>query len=115
MNPRRGFILMDAIGALVIAVVLASALALAVAHQARALRTVKRSREAVAIAERALADLQTGGKPAEPDDRTRVEVTPITDAQAPEGHVWVRVSVRSGAGGAELTGLIPRKAVEGKP
>jgi type II secretory pathway pseudopilin PulG len=108
---RRGLVLLDALGALLIIGVLATVMAVAVSQQARGLRSVEQGRQALTIAQRALADLQTGARPQEGDEQTRIQVS-VLDAEAPEGRIWVRVVVTHGSSTSELTGVVPRKASE---
>lgn len=114
MHARhRGFLIMDVIGGLLILSVLVAVLATAVFQQQKAVRRLDDSLAAVAIAERALADLQTGQAPqAEDPQSTVIQVHPIKGVQAPPGRVWVRVAVSYRTGGTELTGIAPASAAE---
>lgn len=113
---HHAFITLDVLGGLIIVIVLATALVIGVSHQTRALRVVRDSKAAVAIAERAIVDLQAGHKPTTEagGKEATITVEPLHAVEAPEGWVWTRVDVRYGHGGAELTGLVPQAAAEVK-
>ena len=84
--------------------------------QRRALSRVDGSQKAQYLAERALAQLQTGtATPSLGQPETEVKVEPLKEASAPPQQTWVRVVVQHQDSRAELTGLVPTRVLEGKP
>jgi len=103
----RGFLVMDVVWALAVAMVLPMALTVAVVKQARAQRQLAETRAANRSAESALLAIQAG----EPIPAA-VHVEKIS-ADAPTGRAWVKVSVDGHGAAGELVGLVKADAVEG--
>lgn len=104
--PRhpRGFLVGDAMLALVLALVLLMSFAALVAQQRKAERKLAASRAAVRDVEAALLALQATSTPA---PGLRLERLPTT---APAGHAWVRATLeREHAPARPLVALLPLK------
>jgi len=108
---RRGFMLMDVIGGLILVATLATVLAIAMNRQNRAQQKLADSRAAVRIAERVLADLQTSGKTAADDDDTRITIHRAEGAADARGLAWAEVRVAFRDQQASLVGLVPRQSL----
>jgi len=110
LNPsRRGFMVMDVVGGLILVSILAGVLAVAMNQQNRAEQKLADSRAAVRIAERTLAELHLSANTPNADDETRIAVRPVQEAKGIGDLVWVEVQVAYRGEHAELVGLIPRK------
>ena len=108
-DNRRGFLVTDALTALILITSLAAALAMATAQQNRAARRLADEREAIRLAERALDDLQAGAAPAtRPSADAQISIRSLDDAAAPKDYQWVIVSASVRGRGAEMAGLVPR-------
>ena len=108
---RRGFMVMDAVGGLILVAILATVLAVALNRQNRAQQKLADSRAAVRVAERVLAELQASAKPAMEEDQTRIAVVPAEGAPDVRGLVWVEVRVACWGQHASLVGLVPRASL----
>ncbi|MDH3585069.1 MAG: hypothetical protein OER86_12725 [Phycisphaerae bacterium] len=104
-----GFILLDAIGALILLTALVSALAASSYQQHRALAALDAGQAALRLAERTMTDLQHGRPPATRVGAGRVRLVSLPQAAPVGGWRWVRVEVSYEGSGASLTGLVPRK------
>jgi type II secretory pathway pseudopilin PulG len=107
MKHRRGILLIDVAGALVIVGMLLIALVVSMAEHRRAMTRLEDSRAATRLAERALADLQTSGKVAvqAADTSIDVAVLPAPEPAPPPGWQWVRVTVTHRRASSQLVGI----------
>ena len=118
MRTRRsnaGLIVMDVVIGIVIVTVLAAALTSLVYAQRRAITRLHDSREAMRLAERAMAELASAGEAKIAGPRTTVKFALVEAADPPAGWRWVKVQVTHGTGAAELTGLAPASAKGVRP
>lgn len=100
--------MLDIVVGLAIVAVLTIGLTVTVGEHHRAMSRLRDSGEALRLAERALAELQSSAK-ASTIEHATVKVEPIAVDGAPAGWRWVRVSVTLRRGAAELTGLAPQE------
>jgi len=107
-GPARGFLMLDVVVGLTVVVALTIGLTVTVGEHHRALARLRDSAGALRLAERALAELQSGQPLSAPEQAT-VKVEPVTQAAETPGWRWVRISVALRRGGAELTGLVPQE------
>jgi len=115
LGGRRGYMLIDVMGALMIVAALAVALGVGLGRQHRMAQKMADTRAALAVAEMVLADLQAG-KPsrqaqlaADPD--VKVQVRAAAEGRPGTKTQWVEVSVIVRAGRAALTGAVPGGSV----
>jgi len=107
-DPMRGFLMLDVVVGLAVVVALTIGLTVTLGEHHRALARLRDSASALRLAERALAELQSGQPLSAPEQAT-VRVEPVSQAAEAPGWRWVRVSVTLRRGGAELTGLVPQE------
>ncbi len=107
MRRRRGFLLIDAVTALVVVGILGVALAMTLHHHHRAERALSDGRTALRLAERALVMMQYEQTRPRSTEQTIISVRPIPDAPAVEDDVWVTVTVEYADRRAEVIGLAP--------
>lgn len=103
---QRGFFSLDAMAALALLGVLATAMLAVVSKNNAAAMKLAESRQAARAAEKALVDLQTGHD-VEAIDGADVRLRAVDAAGVPAGMKWACVSVRLERGSAELLGLVP--------
>jgi len=110
-RPRvgMGFILLDAVGALILLTALVTALAAGSYQHHRALAKLDAGQAALRLAERAMADLQHGRPPETRVGAGRVRVVSLPQAAPVGGWRWVRVEAMFDGAQASLTGLVSRK------
>lgn len=107
-RKRTGFLVLDAIGGLLVVGVLASLLMVAMSRQNRAGQQLAESREVIRLAERTLMEMQAArGIPAAGADQG-VRVRRLPGGQEVAGWVWVEVQTESSGHRAALTGLVPQ-------
>ena len=108
---HAGFLLADAVGALLILSVLTAALATVVHRQARALAKLADRRVAGELAERTLVNLQLGRSPAVPAEATaagtHIEFHAAKGGDPLAGRMWIVVRVERNGQAAEVVGLAP--------
>jgi hypothetical protein len=108
-RQRRGFFTVEAIGAIIVLVVLALVLSVAVGRQRKGSDRLAASRAAVNLAERSLTALQIGEDLPQQEGAT-VKVDPIV-ANAPKGLAWANVTVSINGRSASLSGLVKSNAL----
>ena len=111
LGGRRGYMLIDVMGALMIVAALAVSLAVGLGRQHRMAQKMADTRAALAVAEAVLADLQAG-KPSRQaqlaaDADVKVQVRPAAGGRPGAKTEWVEVEVTVRAGRAALTGAVP--------
>ena len=114
-RSRRGFLMLDVSVALVVVTILTVALAITMGHQRRAMTRLSDTRQAIRLAEQALAELQRSGATALGGEDIDLKLVPAEGPDAPTGWRWMRVAVTYRRGAAELTGLIPASPEGGRP
>lgn len=103
---QRGFVLADVIGGIALLAAVASLLAVSVHRYHAASDRLADSRDAMRLAEDALARLQTNQPPPADAAEQSVSVKSL-DAAAPSNHRWVEVTAKVHRRVATLTGLVP--------
>jgi len=102
---RRGFMMTDAIGGLLLLATLATLLAIAIGVQSRSSARLLEQRRANAAAQEALANLQAGGEAKVADDAASVEVQ--RSGKFVGRSEWVEVKVARAGRHASIVGLAP--------
>ncbi len=113
LTCRRGFMLMDALGGIILVASLATILAVAINRQSRAEQKLADIRAAARMAEEVATDLQTQPAPAvEKAARVDVSVTiHALDTAAISGHAWAEITVTRRDSSARLLALVPAKSL----
>jgi hypothetical protein len=110
-HPRRrraGFFLMDTVTGLVVAGILGTLLAIAIARGGQAERRLADGAAATRIGQRALSALHEGkGVPTDFAGAT-VAVKPVEGGAKVDGRAWVEVTVNYQGRRASLVGLVPQ-------
>ncbi|MBI1372050.1 MAG: hypothetical protein GC159_04725 [Phycisphaera sp.] len=113
ITRRRGFVMIDMIGGLILATVLLLVVVGAVRQYQSGALQVARARQAAALAERVLVDLQLGREAPNLDDGdTTVTIRAVDGGESFAAKKWVSVSVTYLGRTVEITGVVPARAVE---
>lgn len=110
MRRRRGFVIYDAAMAVLVLGVLSATLVVALRQQASGAQRLAERRDAVRMAEEALAAMQAPPAEARAAVADGIGVTPLAGAPAVAGHAWVEVTATRGEERAVLIGLVPAAA-----
>jgi len=111
-NRRGGWILLEAITAVMLIGMMAVLLAVALRQRDRGVKALADARAASRAAESALTLMQSGaGQPAVLAGEAKITVTELPQAADPPGMEWVSVKAELAGRTAELVGLVPRQMV----
>jgi len=113
-SHRHGVIMLDTLIGLSLVSLLMIGLIFAAAQQQRAARRLETQRALTHRAEAAISRMQAGQPPTLDDPThtdTTIEISPVANAEATAGRVWVKVTAREAAQSASLTALAPERAL----
>lgn len=110
---RPGFIAADILGGLLILAVLTMGVAGSLYQHQQAMRKLGHQRQAVTLAERAIATVQAGQPLPKGDEQTTYELVKVEGGENLPQHAWVRLTVAHRTGRTELIAVVSRKALEG--
>ena len=115
-TSSRGFMAADAIIALGVVTILATAMVVAVGRHSRASQRLAEQRASIRLAEQTIIALQTGQTPPAPPADMKVSVRKLeAKSDAPAQLAWANVTVTRGSHVTDLTGLVRADAVKGTP
>jgi type II secretory pathway pseudopilin PulG len=104
----------DAIIALGVVAILATALAVSVSRQNLASQRLAEQRAGMRLAEQTILAMQTGQTPPTPPAEMNVSVRRLEfKGEMPAGSTWVTVTVKRGAHATELSGIVRVDSVKG--
>jgi len=111
-SRQGGWVLFEAITAVLLIGMMAVLLAVAQRQRDRGLKALADARAASRAAESALTLMQSGaGRPAAQTGEAKITVTELPQAADVPGMEWVSVQAELAGRTAELVGLVPRQVV----
>lgn len=106
-RPQRGFVLIDAVGAVLIVTALGLSMLYAMRGYRRAMSSLNDAQQAITLAETTLVKLQAGEAPPRSDDQTDIVIQPLNEGHLLPGRRWVMIRVNYKQHEAELIGVVP--------
>ena len=106
-RTQRGFVLIDAIGAVLIVTALGLSLLYAMRGYRGVMTKLNDAQQAITLAETTLVKLQAGEAPPRIDDETEISLEPLNEGHLLPGRRWVTIRVKYHGQLAELIGVVP--------